>query len=149
MEDKKSYSNMSIIEIVFSILKANGQAMDFRELMEQAFQKKGLSLTPQSLASIYTEMSMDNRFISEQGKWGLSEWRKDKVSKRTLTLPSSGKERIYHRLSRKEKMNDKRNWYDSKYKDDVSNDEEEYNEDFVEDIDDIEDIDDGDDGDDI
>lgn len=102
MVENKVNPNTSEIEIAFNILKSNGQEMDFRTLMEETFKQKGITVTPKSLASIYTEMSIDNRFTtSGQGKWGLRDWIKDKSTGRSLSL-SSSEQRIYHRLSRKE-----------------------------------------------
>ncbi len=91
----------SEVEIAYQILKANGQGINFRELMHQVCSIKGISPdNPQLMASVHTQINMDNRFsFLGQGNWGLKEWAQSKVVRRNLTFATAGRTIPYRHRS--------------------------------------------------
>ena len=80
---------ISEVDIIYEVLKASTehQGKKLRELLELAFTIKALPLDdPQKMASIHTQLMLDNRFnFLGQGIWGLKEWTQGKVVRRNLS----------------------------------------------------------------
>lgn len=85
--------NLSEVEIAYKILKAKGETLNFRELMQIVFSIKNNSLdNPQLLAAVHTQLNLDNRFsFLGQGNWGLREWSQGKVVRRNIYPSSAGR----------------------------------------------------------
>jgi DNA-directed RNA polymerase subunit delta len=91
----------SEVEVAYQILKSHKEAMHFRELMQKVFTIKGVAPdNHQLLASVHTEINMDNRFsFLGQGNWGLKEWTQSKVVRRNLTFATAGRTIPYRHRS--------------------------------------------------
>ena len=79
----------SEVELAYQILKIRGMEQNFREIMRQICEIKGIPTdNPQLLAAVHTQLNLDNRF-SFQGKgvWGLKEWAPPKVIRRNVAFP--------------------------------------------------------------
>ena len=89
MEELKEIDpRLSEVEIAYRILKMSGKEKNFRDLMQQVCEIKGISADdPQLMAAVHTQINLDNRF-SFQGKgiWGLKEWAPAKVIRRNITF---------------------------------------------------------------
>jgi DNA-directed RNA polymerase delta subunit len=85
--------NLSEVDIAYKILKAKGEALNFRELMQLVFSIKNSSMdNPQLLAAVHTQLNLDNRFsFFGQGNWGLREWSQSKVVRRNIYPSSAGR----------------------------------------------------------
>lgn len=80
---------LSEVELAYRILKLSGKETNFRDIMQQVCEIKGISAdNPQLMAAVHTQINLDNRF-SFQGKgvWGLKEWTPTKVIRRNITFP--------------------------------------------------------------
>lgn len=92
-ERKNNKTNLSEVEIAYNVLKGSGQAKNFRELMQQVFDSKGMTAeNPQLMAAIHTQINLDNRFVFlGQGSWGLKEWTQGKVVRRSVPASAAGR----------------------------------------------------------
>ncbi|GAB4269481.1 DNA-directed RNA polymerase subunit delta [Thermincola ferriacetica] len=75
------HAQMSEVDLAHAILKAKGQPLYYRELIEQVLEVKPVTGKDLGhiIAGIHTELNLDGRFVHiGQGVWGLREWAPDK-----------------------------------------------------------------------
>ena len=83
------------VGLAYQILKNSGQAMYFRDLINEVVKIKGGAVSPHVLAEVHTRINMDSRFIhTGKGMWGLVDWspqRSARYAEETAgTVESSG-----------------------------------------------------------
>lgn len=67
----------SVTDLAYSILKSNGQAMHYRDLINEILRTKTIAGENRGriIAQIHTEINLDSRFFHKgQGQWGLRDW---------------------------------------------------------------------------
>ena len=70
------------VVLAYQALKQNGQAMYFRDLINEVVKVKGGSATAHVLAEVHTRINMDSRFVHMgKGMWGLVEWSPQRASR--------------------------------------------------------------------
>lgn len=107
----------SDVELVYQALKANGQQAHFRDLMNQLFETKGMPVDPYLMASIHTQMNMDNRFqFLGQSNWGLREWTQGKVVRRSVPSPTNTQSGTVRRRSLQDELEYEDGQYTENYK---------------------------------
>lgn len=116
----------SEVDIIYQVLKssADRRGKSLRELSQHVFTIKGWSLDDhQKMASIHTQLTLDNRFICMgQGIWGLREWTQGKVVRRNLTY---GARTIpFHRRSLQDELENEEKELTNKVDSTSSTDEE-------------------------
>lgn len=127
MEEVKDINpKLSEADIAYQILKQGGQGQNFRELMQQVLSAKGIPMdNPQLLASLHTQITLDNRFsFIGQGVWGLKEWSQAKVVRRSIPHNSATRTAPFQRRSLQDEMDYEENEFSENY-DSVSSDEDE------------------------
>jgi len=97
-EKPPSRPRLSDVDIAYAILKERREPMHYKELVEQIFQTGGAG--PEEgrqrvVASILTEINLDNRFFHHGGGlWGLREWApKQKTQRVPLLSPLHKRQR--------------------------------------------------------
>ncbi len=75
------------VDLAYLILKKEGAAKKFRDLVLQIFAVKNIpSDNHQLMAAIHTQLNLDNRFsYLGQGTWGLKEWNQAKIVRREIS----------------------------------------------------------------
>ena len=100
-EHKNIDPRISELDIMYRILKQNGQAQKIRDLILQAYEVKGLSPDdPSAMAAIHTQIILDHRFVFlGQGSWGLKEWTQGKINRRNIaaTVAAGNGTPVLHR----------------------------------------------------
>ncbi|WP_164491849.1 DNA-directed RNA polymerase subunit delta [Staphylospora marina] len=67
----------SMVDLAYDLLKNQGEAMRFADIMEEVAKLKGFSDedVERYVAQLFTELNIDGRFVRDQDrKWGLKEW---------------------------------------------------------------------------
>ena len=88
----KKFEDISEVDLAYQILTESGKGhpLYYKELILDILKKKNKSLQNEAAAisEVYTMINMDSRFqyITEEGKWGLSEWNPQEVKKRGKTI---------------------------------------------------------------
>ena len=75
--DELTIQEMSMVDIVFQLLKEAGEPLPFERLFDEAAQLKGLSPEQKTerIARLYTELNVDGRFKPlSDNMWGLRSW---------------------------------------------------------------------------
>lgn len=75
-------SRMSEADLAHAILRAEGQPINFRRLIERVLEVKPVGGKDMGhiMAGIHTELNLDGRFIHVgEGNWGLREWMPEKA----------------------------------------------------------------------
>lgn len=76
----------SEIELVVEILQENGQAMHYKDLIEQALKRLDRPAEAEQLAAVLTQINLDARFsYAGRGEWGLKSWAPPPPSSRRLS----------------------------------------------------------------
>lgn len=68
---------ISMVDLAYDVLKEQGEAMLFRDLLQQIVKLKGFTEeeTNHYIAQLYTEINIDGRFVCVgKGLWGLKQW---------------------------------------------------------------------------
>lgn len=68
---------VAMVDLAYDILREQGEAMLFRDLLEKIVQLKGFSdeETNHYIAQLYTEINIDGRFVCVgKSLWGLKQW---------------------------------------------------------------------------
>lgn len=128
---KEISQKISEVDILYRLLKKNGQGQSFRELMQQVCEIKGIPAdNPQLMAAVHTQINLDNRFaFLGQGNWGLKEWSQNKINRRTITFTnSSGRTVPYPHRSLQDEMETGDNEYNNNYDNNLIEDEDEWEE---------------------
>ena len=75
---------LSEVELAYQLLKSAGQPRNYRDIIQEVFQIKGLPAdNHQLMASVHTQINLDNRFVYQgKGIWSLKEWTQEKVVRR-------------------------------------------------------------------
>jgi DNA-directed RNA polymerase subunit delta len=131
MEELKAINpKLSEADIAYQILKMDGQGKNFRELMQQVLTIKGIPAeNPQLMASLHTQITLDNRFIfMGQGVWGLKEWSQSKVVRRTIPHNSASRTVPFRRRSLQDEMEYEDGEFSENYESSSDNEEEEWEE---------------------
>lgn len=69
--------DMSVTDLAFTILKAAGKPIHFKQLISEVMRIKAINLENPGrlIAQMHTEINLDSRFIHQgNGEWGLREW---------------------------------------------------------------------------
>jgi len=78
MQSAVAYSSRaSVTDLAYSILKSNGRAMHYKDLIHEILRTKAIAGENQGriIAQIHTEINLDSRFFHQgQGEWGLRDW---------------------------------------------------------------------------
>ena len=78
MQSAVAHSTLaSVTDLAYSILKSNGQAMHYRDLINEILRTKAITAENRGriIAQIHTEINLDSRFFHKgQGQWGLRDW---------------------------------------------------------------------------
>lgn len=75
--DQLTIREMSMVDIVYQLLKEAGEPLSFERLFDQAAELKGLSSEEKEerIARLYTELNVDGRFKPlSDNMWGLRSW---------------------------------------------------------------------------
>ncbi|MGH1143751.1 DNA-directed RNA polymerase subunit delta [Bacillus pseudomycoides] len=144
--DFKKYSpeelkELSMIEVVHSVLEDKRQATSFHDLVQEIAQVLGLSQeqVAAKIAQFYTDLNIDGRFINlGENRWGIRSWYPyEQIDEEILPQPKPKKKR---KVEEEEDFDD----YIEEDEDDFDGDDEE---DDVEDLDKV--LDEEDDLDDL
>ncbi|CAI8859011.1 MULTISPECIES: DNA-directed RNA polymerase subunit delta [Bacillus] len=139
--DFKKYSpeelkELSMIEVVHSVLEDKRQATSFHDLVREIAQVLGLTQeqVAAKIAQFYTDLNIDGRFINlGENRWGLRSWYPyEQIDEEILPQPKPKKKR---KVEEEEDFDD----YIAEDEDDFDGDDEE---DDVEDLDKVLDEDD-------
>ena len=139
--DFKKYSpeelkELSMIEVVHSVLEDKRQATSFHDLVREIAQVLGLTQeqVAAEIAQFYTDLNIDGRFINlGENRWGLRSWYPyEQIDEEILPQPKPKKKR---KVEEEEDFDD----YIAEDEDDFDGDDEE---DDVEDLDKVLDEDD-------
>ncbi|EEM08640.1 MULTISPECIES: DNA-directed RNA polymerase subunit delta [Bacillus] len=139
--DFKKYSpeelkELSMIEVVHSVLEDKRQATSFHDLVQEIAQVLGLSQeqVAAKIAQFYTDLNIDGRFINlGENRWGIRSWYPyEQIDEEILPQPKPKKKR---KVEEEEDFDD----YIEEDEDDFDGDDEE---DDVEDLDKVLDEDD-------
>ncbi|AIK38216.1 MULTISPECIES: DNA-directed RNA polymerase subunit delta [Bacillus] len=140
--DFKKYSpeelkELSMIEVVHSVLEDKRQATSFHDLVQEIAQVLGLSQeqVAAKIAQFYTDLNIDGRFINlGENRWGIRSWYPyEQIDEEILPQPKPKKKR---KVEEEEDFDD----YIEEDEDDFDGDDEE--DDDVEDLDKVLDEDD-------
>ncbi|MDM5157461.1 DNA-directed RNA polymerase subunit delta [Bacillus sp. DX1.1] len=134
---------LSMIEVVHSLLEDKRQATSFQDLVQEIAQVLGLSKekVAANIAQFYTDLNIDGRFINlGENRWGMRSWYPyEQIDEEILPQPKPKKKR---KVEEEEEDLD----------DYVDSDEDDFEEEDVEDLDKVldedEDLDDLDEDDD-
>lgn len=129
MTDVKDFDpSLAETELAYQILKASGEAKNFRDLMQQVFAVKSIPFdNHQLMAAIHTQINLDNRFaFLGQGNWGLREWTQGRVVRRTV--PILGRNTPIRRRSLQDEMEYEDGEYNDSYDSTANEEEDEWEE---------------------
>lgn len=94
--------DLSVTDIAYQILKDRREPIKFRELVERVAMAKGSKPgadMAKVMARIHTEISLDNRFLSQaKGMCGLREWIQKPPSYKVLEVPTGERPKPGERL---------------------------------------------------
>lgn len=94
--------DLSVTDIAYQILKDRREPIKFRELVERVAMAKGSKPgadMAKVMARIHTEISLDNRFLSQaKGMCGLREWTQKPPSYKVLEVPAGERPKPGERL---------------------------------------------------
>lgn len=63
------------VDLVYQILEANGQPMDYRQLIEAVLNRMGVEADARQISAVLTSINLDTRFsYTGQGEWALKAW---------------------------------------------------------------------------
>jgi DNA-directed RNA polymerase subunit delta len=99
-EIKEIDAKLPEVDVAYQILKHVGEGKNLRELIHEVFGIKGISVDPQKMAAVHTEITLDSRFnFLGQGNWGLKEWTQGKIVRRNISHASVRNMSFAHRRS--------------------------------------------------
>ncbi|PEY33986.1 DNA-directed RNA polymerase subunit delta [Bacillus cereus] len=150
--DFKKYSpeelkELSMIEVVHSVLEDKRQATSFNDLVQEIAQVLGLSQeqVAAKIAQFYTDLNIDGRFINlGENRWGIRSWYPyEQIDEEILPQPKPKKKRkVEEEEDFDEYIEEDEDDFDSE--DDSDDDVEDLDE-VLEEDDDLDDLDDDDD----
>lgn len=75
--DRDQAWETALVDLAYAVLKETNQAINFRDLMQQVAQLRGMTdeEIAQTIAMLYTEINIDGRFLCiGNNAWGLKRW---------------------------------------------------------------------------
>ncbi len=90
------FSEMSFIEIAYEILGDQRKAMAFKDLLATVTKIQGLTeeQIDERISQYYTDVNVDGRFMSIDGKWGLKSWYPvDQIDEEVAVVPKVKKKK--------------------------------------------------------
>lgn len=75
--DRDKLNEMALVDIAYEILRETNQVHNFRDLMNQLAELRGMSEEEKMaiIAQVYTEVNIDGRFVClGDNNWGLKRW---------------------------------------------------------------------------
>ncbi len=131
------FSEMSFIEIAYEILGEQHKAMSFKDMLATVTKIQGLTTEQldERISQYYTDVNVDGRFMSIDGKWGLKAWYPvDQIDEEVTVVPKVKKKKSKKATLDEEIIEDLVEEEFDEFIEEII-DEEEFDEDFEEDLD--------------
>ncbi|WP_369901700.1 DNA-directed RNA polymerase subunit delta [Bacillus manliponensis] len=126
---------LSMIEVVYSLLEDKRQATPFQDLVQEVAQMLGLSeeQVAAKIAQFYTDLNIDGRFINlGENRWGLRSWYPyEQIDEEILPQAKPKKKR---KADENEEFDD---YVDSDEEEEFLDEDEDFEEDADEDLDEL------------
>ncbi|MCI0765279.1 DNA-directed RNA polymerase subunit delta [Bacillus sp. TL12] len=148
--DFKTYSpeelkELSMIEVVHSVLEDKRQATSFNDLVQEIAQVLGLTQeqVAAKIAQFYTDLNIDGRFINlGENRWGIRSWYPyEQIDEEILPQPKPKKKR---KVEDEEDFDDYIEEDEEDFDDDSDDDDVEDLDEVLDEDDDLDDLDDED-----